>query len=274
MLRNLIGFSFFAAAAVISTASSADIVQFNNGITLRDGSNTSATTAFVPDTSGNGTFTVSRNTTVMGVNSDTQRYFWEDPVVGGTGIKFQFDVTYSSAGGNLFSNGGGMGVAGGGANGIANSGQSLTYTVSNLIFDVSNYVDGSVGAVVGPVVVAQSALGIGELSGQNRNGGGVVFTTPVGSTAVGGGGTLSSSNVDGSILPRTAFGDTGATVTATGSGTADNQGWRGRALEVIVRFDVVSAVPEPGSAPLMLLGIAVVSMRRRGRKLGLTPAAV
>ncbi len=238
---------FFLVAALMMTAQSsiADIVQFDNGLRLRDGTltNSSGTTPYV---AGSG---VNEIGDLNGAASITETYFWADAT---TGINFSFDVTYAANVGNVDNTGNGLGISGtGGDNNTVNTNEQLTFTVSNLMADVSGYIDGSVGGISGPVAVTGLGLGIQAVQGQFRVGANQVDFTGPGGTLVSTAPTLNAAA--GSIFPEAQLGDSGTFVSVTNATETGNpdpltDGWRGR-TDLVVRA-IIDIEPDLVQGPL------------------------
>ena len=106
-----------------------------------------------PNTSGTTPYAVNTNQTgapagipdnTLAIYTDT--FFYTDSA---TGIDFNFDVQWSSVGGNLNGTATILGVGSGADVGV---GENLSVSLSNLQVDLSNYVSGSVASITTPIL--------------------------------------------------------------------------------------------------------------------------
>ncbi len=251
---------------MIVQSASADTISFTNGLDTNFGFSPLGTTSFVANSSNNPP-SIPDNSTM----DHTGTYNWSDSA---TGILFSFDVQYQSVGGNIDVTSAHLGVAGDG-NILTGPDQELAFTVSNLTADVTGYIDGTVGGIVGPVNVVGLGLGFDEIRGQFRNGNSNGVATAVTFTnEVSGASTISTVDdaLVGSVFAATALGDLGTSITVSTPTVPDPanpgellpSGWRATDLFITTIIDIEpAAVPEPGSAALLLLGLAGAAMKRR-----------
>lgn len=155
--------AFIATTLVSNLVTHATIVQFSSATDIDTDANTSGTTPYsITSNAGGGVINnggqnnnhggFSDNTTT----AETQTYTFQDST---TGIKYSYDVTLSSVGGNLDGNAFVMGVAGGIINKVDGT-EEICVEVSNLSVDLSMYISNSIAGIT--TVGLETASGGGD----------------------------------------------------------------------------------------------------------------